>query len=416
MFCPCVLRSVTCYSQRGSDVRRKKGTPFRRPTDPALGFLGQVVARREGPARALDDDDPHPRVGLGRVDRRDQRSTSSTGERVELRRPVRASTGRPSVSPPTAGPARPRWWAPQARASRGASTTTRASTATAPEGDAMTGLRSTSRMSGRSTPSRPSATSIEIAAAAIDRRTSSNTAQQRRATERVEHRARRGGVDRRRVGSATSSRTSAIVPPRPTRTAGPNWGSRRRPRISSMPACAIGSTSRPTTPFLRCRRRLEELERPRHRRHRRRAARGRPRRRRSCGSTRRLELERDGPTSSRPPRPRRPHRQPETPSSPRSRRARQVQALALRQGDTCRRAAPSSAVSCRTTSGPLRARATPAAMGPSASRPSCRPCQRASSAIALNASSAPRSSGAPPPSSSSTALISGGGSPEVSET
>ena len=44
-----------------------------RAVDAALDLLGQVVARREGPAGALEDDDPDVRVGGGRVERGDHR-------------------------------------------------------------------------------------------------------------------------------------------------------------------------------------------------------------------------------------------------------------------------------------------------------------------------------------------------------
>ena len=82
---------------------------------------------------------------------------------------------------------------------------------------------------------------------AIDRPAAADAVEQRRAAQVVEHRA--GGrawiTGASRI--ATSSSTSVRIPPRPTSTAGPNCGSRRRPTISSTPAGAIGSTSRPRT-------------------------------------------------------------------------------------------------------------------------------------------------------------------------
>ena len=58
--------------------------PGDRPADLGPGLLGQVVAGAEGAPGTLEDDDPHVRVGLGRVERVDQRVDERAVERVEL--------------------------------------------------------------------------------------------------------------------------------------------------------------------------------------------------------------------------------------------------------------------------------------------------------------------------------------------
>ena len=115
-----------------------------------------------------------------------------------------------------------------------------------PSGDAMTGLRSTSRMSSRATMSSPSATrSRATASTSIPGRPRSPcriAAPWRRSMSR---RARSRSIGAR--ATATSSRTSARIPPSPTRTAGPNTASRRAPTMSSTPGGAIGWTRTPRT-------------------------------------------------------------------------------------------------------------------------------------------------------------------------
>ena len=84
--------------QGGGDVGREQLAPADRALDAALDLLGQVVARREGPAGALEHDDPDVRVGGGRVERGDHRLDERPGQGVELGRPVEASGGRPTAS------------------------------------------------------------------------------------------------------------------------------------------------------------------------------------------------------------------------------------------------------------------------------------------------------------------------------
>ena len=207
------------------------------PPIAALGLLGQVVARRERPPGALEDDDPDRRVGGGGVDRGDERRDELARQRVELGRAVERQPDAPRRRVPEED--RLGGSAGRQPASGGSSRTTSASTAIAPAGrrdDRVEvdlehvralhrrgdrGRRASRRRAARSTAGRPR-TAVEDA--------------RRRAGRRASPRAAAASIGASRI--ATSSRTSARTPPSPTRTAGPNCGSRRRPTISSTPGRA----------------------------------------------------------------------------------------------------------------------------------------------------------------------------------
>ena len=82
-------------AERGRDVGRQQLTPRDRPADRALGLLGQVVAGRERPPGALEDDDADVGVGLGGVERGDERGHQLPVQGVELRRPVQREADAP---------------------------------------------------------------------------------------------------------------------------------------------------------------------------------------------------------------------------------------------------------------------------------------------------------------------------------
>ena len=81
--------------QRGRDVGRQQLAPGDRAADRALGLLGQVVAGREGPAGALEDDDPDAGVGFGCVEGGHERCDQRAVEGVELRRAVQREPDAP---------------------------------------------------------------------------------------------------------------------------------------------------------------------------------------------------------------------------------------------------------------------------------------------------------------------------------
>ena len=169
----------------------------------------------------------------------------------------------------------------------GPSRTTSASTAIAPPAVAMTGLRSTSRMSGRSSPSWPSATSIATTAA---RSTGGRprTPRRRRAPRRSSSiasavcRVERREPDRDVVEDLGQDPAETDQHGRPelrvAAQAEDQLEARRGHRLDQQPA------DREAVAPARSR---AAGQRPRRRRHRRRAARARPRRARSCGRARR---------------------------------------------------------------------------------------------------------------------------------
>ncbi len=111
--------------ERGRDIGRQQLAPGHGAADRALGFLGQVVAGREGPAGALEDDDPDAVVGFCFVEGGHECGNEFAVEGVELRRAVQPEPDAPwrsggeehglvrHRSPPpvpqasAAGPARP---------------------------------------------------------------------------------------------------------------------------------------------------------------------------------------------------------------------------------------------------------------------------------------------------------------------
>ena len=175
-------------------------------------------------------------------------STSSRGERVELRGAVERQPDPPRGRRREKDRFIGHGWHPW----DGPPRTTSASTATAPSTVAMTGFKSTSRRSCRSIARFERAA---ISAATACRSTAGRprgpaSSREPRSSSSIAF-AVSGLTGASRM--ATSSSTSARTPPRPTTTHGPNDGSRRRPTISSSPASAIGSRSRPraSTPWWR---------------------------------------------------------------------------------------------------------------------------------------------------------------------
>ena len=347
--------------------------------------------------------------------RGDERLDQLAGQRVELGRPVERQADAPRRRGRRAGPARQArssWRVPPARPARRRRSRRRPI--------AMTGLRSTSRMSGRSTPRRPSATSIADDGRAVDRRPAADAVAGgarragRRASRRPPRRRSARGGSRRRRGPRSGS------PPSPTSTAGPNCGSRRRPRISSTPGGAIGSTSSPRTVEAVAPAGLEQ----------RRGRRRRPRRRRASPSaTPPRSLLWASPTASSLSATGRPIRRAAATAvggvgdgdDLGHRRSRRPPTKA-RLSRSDRRPAGGRGGGVGVGSAPYEVRSAasagqPARHGPAVARGGRGGAsQRATSAIARNAATAPRRSGAPSPSSSSSAFVSGGGSPEVSDT
>ena len=81
--------------ERGRDIGRQQLAPGDGPADRALGLLGQVVAGREGPAGALEDDDPDAVVGFCLVEGGHECGNEFAVEGVELRRAVQREPDAP---------------------------------------------------------------------------------------------------------------------------------------------------------------------------------------------------------------------------------------------------------------------------------------------------------------------------------
>ena len=270
-------------AQGGGHVRRQQRRATRPGRRSALGLLGQVVARRERPTGALEDDDPD---APGRPRRRRARPAvrrPAGRQGVELGRPIE---GQPD--------------APRRRRSNGGARSRRRSSCRPSLGPgppgrrprprpvpvAMTGLRSISsdvRAIGPEPAERDDAASA-TAARSIGRPTADAVEEPapRRSSSIAQRRARRhrGEPDRDVVEDLGEDAAETDDDGRPER------GSRRSPTMSSSPGSAIGSTSRPRTSSRRWRACSSRSRRGRRGPRRRRAGRARRRRGRSCGRAR----------------------------------------------------------------------------------------------------------------------------------
>ncbi len=408
------------------DIGGEQLAPLDGALDRALGLLGQVVAGARTPARLpCEDDDPDVGVGLGGVEGRDERRDQRPVQGIELGRPVERQPD---------APRRPRGQEDRASSAmrRGQRGLPRARPAhrrrARPSGEAMTGLRSTSTMSGS-----------VVARAATARRCSSATAprstggpprtpsRSRAAAQVVEHRQRVVAVDRREADRH-------VVEHLGEHPAEPDHDGRPERRVAAKPDDELDTRDRPSAPRAGRARRgrgcgPRRADRPRRRARRRRPDQPEPHQAEIAlvRQTDGVELERDGC----PPEGSRRFDGGVGVAAPRSaavtaeaRGAQEVQALALARAPAgpagrtpvrpvCRSSRPARPVG-RPIRGQRRPRRPPRPVRQAAGArraPSGRPRRSR-----VNASSAPRSSGAPSPCSSSTALVSGGGSPEVSDT
>ena len=126
----------------------------------------------------------------------------------------------------------------------------RASTATAPLGETMTGLRSASVISSpkvMSNPSAPPMRSMTSTSASLSTGASPRTPSSRASPFRSDSMARACRSSIGQIRNDTSFNTSTKMPPRPTMIMGPNWGSRTPPITTSRPGGIISSTSQPST-------------------------------------------------------------------------------------------------------------------------------------------------------------------------